>query len=166
MPQARPQTPTRSVSRIVIHCSDTPDGRPNTVEDIDSWHRERGFRRLDRWRRVMNSKLTSIGYHFVIYVNGAIVTGRSLEEVGAHVQGYNGDSVGVCVIGRGRYSLVQWAALKSNVNALMKKYPEAAVVGHRDLDRRKLCPCFDVRSWVAAGMVAPHEHVLRQEAAP
>lgn len=113
----------------------------------------------------MNPKLQSVGYHFVIYVNGAIVTGRSLEEVGAHVKDFNSDSVGVCVIGRGRYSLVQWAALKSNVQALMKKYPAAAVVGHRDLDRRKLCPCFDVKAWVASGMVTPHEHVLRQEAA-
>lgn len=163
MPQDRYAPPVRRISRIVVHCSDTPDGRKTTVEDIDGWHRERGFRRQEGWRRKMNPSLTSIGYHFVIYVNGAIVSGRSLDEIGAHVQGYNADSVGVCMVGRGRYSLVQWTALKQNVNALLKKYPDAKVVGHRDLDRGKACPCFDVAAWVANGQTALPGHVWTPE---
>lgn len=160
MPQDRLTPQPRRISRIVVHCSDTPDGRRTTVEDIDGWHRERGFRRAEGWRRVMNPQLASIGYHFVIYVNGAIVSGRSLDEIGAHVRGYNADAVGVCVIGRGRYSLVQWAGLKTNVTSLLKRYPDAQVVGHRDLDAQKACPCFDVAAWMAGRMAPLDGHVL------
>ena len=30
----------------------------------------------------------------------------------------------------------------------MSVYPGAKVVGHRDLDANKACPCFDVRHWL------------------
>lgn len=152
----------RQVDLIVIHCSATPDGRRTTVEDIDGWHRERGFRRLAQWRKACNPELTSIGYHFVLYLNGAIISGRHLDEVGAHVRGYNADSVGVCMVGQGRYSRMQWVALASNITALLKRYPTARVVGHRDLDKGKDCPCFDVAAWIASGMAPPEAHILKE----
>ena len=75
----------RKIKEIIIHCSATREGRNYTVADIDRWHRERGF--------------FSIGYHFVIYRDGSIHVGRSVEEVGAHCKGHNTVSIGVCYIG-------------------------------------------------------------------
>ena len=63
----------RKIKEIIIHCSATREGRNYTVADIDRWHRERGF--------------FCIGYHFVIYRDGSIHVGRSVEEVGAHCKG-------------------------------------------------------------------------------
>ena len=63
----------RKIKEIIIHCSATREGRDYTVADIDRWHRERGF--------------FCIGYHFVIYRDGSIHVGRSVEEVGAPLQG-------------------------------------------------------------------------------
>lgn len=62
----------RKIKEIIIHCSATKEGRDYTVADIDRWHRDRGF--------------FCIGYHFVIYRDGSIHVGRSVEEVGAHLQ--------------------------------------------------------------------------------
>lgn len=75
----------RKIKEIIIHCSATREGRDYTVADIDRWHRERGF--------------FCIGYHFVIYRDGSIHVGRSVEEVGAHCKGHNTVSIGVCYIG-------------------------------------------------------------------
>lgn len=47
---------------IIIHCSATRAGQGFTATDIDRWHRQRGFR--------------SIGYHFVIRLDGNDRTGK------------------------------------------------------------------------------------------
>ena len=49
---------------IIIHCSATRAGQDFTATDIDRWHRQRGFR--------------SIGYHFVIRLDGTIEPGRDV----------------------------------------------------------------------------------------
>lgn len=128
----------RKIDRIIIHCSDTPAGRYTTVEDIDRWHRERGFKK--------------IGYHYVIYLNGAIHKGRSETEVGAHCKGYNAHSIGVCYVGgkeNGKPKDTRTEAQKESLLFLLrdlkKRYPQAKICGHRDLAARD-CPCFDAKS--------------------
>ena len=50
----------KQINEIIVHCSATPEGANFTVEDIDRWHRKRGFR--------------CIGYHYVIYLEGADIS--------------------------------------------------------------------------------------------
>ena len=129
----------RQINKIIIHCSDTPEGRPNTVADITAWHKQRGFR--------------TIGYHYVIYLDGQIVEGRPIESVGAHCTSHNRDSIGICYIG-GRTSDMkefkdtrtpeQKQSLVELVTALRTQFPEAKVYGHRDFACRA-CPCFDAK---------------------
>lgn len=128
----------RKIDRIIIHCSDTPAGRYTTVADIDRWHRERGFKK--------------IGYHYVIYLNGAIHKGRSETEIGAHCKGYNAHSIGICYVGgkeNGKAKDTRTDAQKESLLFLLrdlkKRYPQAKICGHRDLDARD-CPCFDAKS--------------------
>lgn len=128
----------RKIDRIIIHCSDTPAGRYTTVADIDRWHRERGFKK--------------IGYHYVIYLNGAIHKGRSETEIGAHCKGYNAHSIGVCYVGgkeNGKPKDTRTDAQKESLLFLLrdlkKRYPNAKICGHRDLAARD-CPCFDAKS--------------------
>ena len=75
----------RSISEIIIHCADTPEGRDNTVADIAAWHKAKGYR--------------TIGYHYVVYRDGSIHPGRPIEEIGAHCKGHNAHSIGICYIG-------------------------------------------------------------------
>lgn len=175
------QAGSRRIYHIVIHCSATPNGdalfrmgdnpskpQQTPANAIDAMHRARGFRRSEQWRKRQNPALTSIGYHFVISCNGAIFSGRHLDEIGAHVQGSNANSIGICLTGTDRYTLKQWQVLAKCVSALQQKFPRAKVVGHRefspDLDGDgvierhewlKTCPGFDVATWLRSGMVPP-----------
>lgn len=161
----------RQIKNIVIHCSASPNGRPVTIEDIDQWHRQRGFVR--RHAGGIRPELKSVGYHHVIEVDGNIEPGRSHGEIGAHVQGSNANSIGICMIGTDKFTPEQWQALADLVQELRVTYPSAAVLGHRDFspdkngdgvidewEWTKICPGFDVRAWLDAGYVAPVEAVL------
>lgn len=75
----------RRITLIVVHCAATPPHQDVGAAEIGAWHRKRGFR--------------SIGYHYVIRRNGAIETGRALSRAGAHVQGHNAHSIGICMAG-------------------------------------------------------------------
>ena len=103
--------------------------------------------------------------------------GRPLGEIGAHVEGHNANSVGVCMIGTKKFTKAQWEKLKITVSELIVKFPTARVVGHRDLspDKNKdgkitsnewvkLCPSFDVATWLANGMEAPAWATLEAKA--
>lgn len=129
----------RKINLIVIHCSDTIEGCDFTVDDLRKWHQQRGW--LD------------IGYHYVIYRDGSIHRGRAEEEVGAHVKGYNRNSIGICYIGgkekgtmraKDTRTPAQKEALIRLLIELTCRYPDAQIVGHRDLANRA-CPCFDAK---------------------
>ena len=80
----------RNVDEIIIHCSDTPEDREVSVEEIRKWHtlpKPKG----NGWK--------DIGYHFVVLLDGTIAIGRPLGEVGAHTLGHNRDTIGVCYVG-------------------------------------------------------------------
>lgn len=147
----------RKIDAIIIHCSDTPNGRHNTVEDIDKWHRERGF---SRSKPVGNPGLKAIGYHYVIYVDGSVHTGRDISEVGAHAQGCNANTIGICMVGRGGYTQAQWDSLHDLVNNLRAQFKTiSSVIGHCSVSQ-KSCPNFNVGKWLAAGMRPGADQVL------
>ena len=133
----------RRITAIVIHCSATPAGREHTAADIDRWHRGMGW--------------TSIGYHYVIRLDGTVEPGRRLAEAGAHVSGHNATTIGVCYVGglnadtwqpEDTRTEAQRCAMAALVRALLEEFPGADVLGHRDFPNvRKACPCFDVRAW-------------------
>lgn len=162
--------PARAISRLVIHCSASPNGdslfrsTPVTltpVQVVDDWHRVRGFHRAPEARQRFNGSLSSIGYHYLLYVNGAVATGRHEDEIGAHVEGYNKASIGVCLIGTDRFSVAQWSALAHLVADLRRRYPGAAVLGHRDFPGvAKRCPGFDAPGWYERGMISDPDHTL------
>lgn len=132
----------RSINLIVIHCADTPASMDIGAREIDRWHRERGF--------------LQIGYHWVIRRDGTLERGRAEFTPGAHVEGHNASSIGVCMVGgksakgtpENNFTENQWSTLTHTVNRLLKTYPGAKVLGHRDLNKGKACPCFDVSGWL------------------
>ena len=128
----------RTITLIVIHCSATPEGRSLDFEACRMEHvRRRGFR--------------DIGYHFYITRDGTTHTGRLLEQVGAHCQGHNRHSIGICYEGgldaRGlpadTRTPQQRHSLYTLLRQLKRQFPRALIVGHHDLNPRKDCPCFE-----------------------
>lgn len=126
------QLKSADIRYLVVHCSDT-DG-DLTTEDIHAMHLGFGWH--------------GIGYHAVIEADGRLVAGRPSYWQGAHVKGHNGESLGVCLIGRADFSQAQLATLAELLRAWQARYPKAKVCGHCDFDStEKTCPNFDVAAW-------------------
>lgn len=127
----------RKITEIIVHCSATPEGRNVTIDDIDRWHRQRGWE--------------GVGYHYVIHLDGSIHKGRDLEKIGAHCIGHNKQSIGICYIGgldvngnpKDTRTPEQKDSLSTLINQIRLKYPNVKVFGHRDF-ANKDCPCFSV----------------------
>lgn len=110
---------------IILHHA---EAKSASVEEVNRWHLERGW--------------TGIGYHFYIRKDGRIYRGRPEWAVGAHAQGHNGRSVGICVEGAYMTETMpkaQFDALVGLVREEMAKYPGAKVLRHRDVNSTD-CP--------------------------
>ncbi len=126
----------RSITLIIVHCSAVRPDQQSSVAQIDSWHRERGFK-------------LGIGYHYVVRRDGEVESGRPEFLVGAHCLNHNAHSIGVCYEGgldiRGQPADTRTAAQKQALRRLLedlhRRYPRAVIVGHHDLNPQKACPC-------------------------
>jgi N-acetylmuramoyl-L-alanine amidase len=127
----------KQVNRIIIHCSATREGAKFDVEDINRWHKAKGW--------------AGCGYHIVLPLGGRVQYGRSLNRTGAHTYGKNSDSIGICIIGgldkdgkpKDTRTQEQIDTLKAVISALKEDYPNATVHGHNEFSN-KACPSFDV----------------------
>lgn len=122
---------------VTIHCSDTPNGKSCDIEVIRKWHiEERGWK--------------DIGYHIVIQPNGEVQHGRSLVEIGAHVESYNlingYVNIGICLIGTDKYTPKQFDSLDFTIHALQQSYDilESDIYVHNEfptaVHQGKTCP--------------------------
>lgn len=132
---------TRKISLIVIHCSATRVTQDFTFEKLEACHLARGFR--------------SIGYHYYITKDGVIYPGRPESEIGAHARHFNAHSIGICYEGgldadgnpADTRTKAQKQSLQNLLTSLCVDYPEAEILGHRDLPNvHKSCPCFSVQA--------------------
>lgn len=152
-----------AIKYIVIHCSATKATQKVDAAVIHAMHIARKF--------------AGIGYHYVISRDGTVQKGRPDNFAGAHVNGHNSHSLGICMVGgidangkaENNYTDAQFFALRLLLLDLSVTYPKLnitspnarVVLGHRDLSPDKNgdgiisknewlkdCPCFDVRTWV------------------
>lgn len=130
----------RYISEIIIHCSDTKEGLNFNIQDIDRWHKQKGWK--------------GCGYHYIITLDGTVECGRALEEIGSHCKGHNSHSIGICYIGgiskdgkpKDTRTTQQKAALWELLNKLCERFPDALIYGHKELcNNMKACPCYDVQ---------------------
>ncbi|MEN9763513.1 MAG: hypothetical protein RI906_3339 [Pseudomonadota bacterium] len=142
----------RKLTEIIIHCAAVrPDWMSDQttfakVSEIRKWHvKDRGW--------------SDIGYHFIIDRDGTVAEGREMEKDGAHVQGRNKGTVGVCLIGghgsnatdkfADHYTPEQDNALRKLLDDLQAKHPSISKVsGHNDYTSAKACPGFKVSEWI------------------
>jgi len=142
----------RTIKHIVIHSTATKEGVDFDANDINNWHLQRGW--------------SGIGYHYVVKLDGTIEKGRPDWKVGAHVKGFNRNSIGVVYVGGLSEELApkdtrteeQKTSLSCLLYELKEKYPKAEILGHRDFSTDlnnngviepfefiKQCPCFDAK---------------------
>jgi len=147
----------RKLIEIAVHCTATEEGVEVTIEDIDKWHKARGFNKQKQSGHYC-------GYHYVVALDGTIMFGRYLCETGAHVKDHNSKSIGVCYVGgldkNGKPKDTRTDAQKETLVYLISKLKSTfnidKVQGHRDyspdtngngivdsFEWIKSCPCFD-----------------------
>lgn len=140
----------RMIDLIVIHCSATRENTDYSPERLESDHKARGFLRA--------------GYNFYIRKSGEVVCLRPLDQIPAHVRGYNSHSIGICYEGgldiyghpRDTRTKAQKISLARLIRHLLICFPGSRVCGHRDLSEdlngdgiispnewSKQCPSFD-----------------------
>ena len=130
----------RPISRVILHCSATPDYpfgvvvKDFSAADVDRWHKERGW--------------AGIGYHYFIRRLGLIEIGRPVERVGAHTEGHNSGSIGVCYAGTRLPTEGQKASLVHLALEFKALFGITSPqwFGHHDFNKGKECPGFSTDS--------------------
>lgn len=139
----------RKITRIFVHC--TAGSQKQTVEDLKAEFKRKGWK--------------APGYHYVVDVQGQVCQLLSVEQIANGVYGYNKNSIHIAYMGgvdangkaADNRTPEQKKALREIVESVHKHYPDAKVLGHRDIspdkngngivdpwERIKECPSFDV----------------------
>ena len=146
----------RTIKKIILHCSATPEGEDYSIDTIDHSHKARNF---SYYIDPETKEKHYIGYHYIIKRDGTIVRCRPENVRGCHTSNHNFDSIGICYIGGcPARSVKDWnkqgkdtrtEAQKASINKLVRelkgKYGNPEVYGHRDF-AAKACPSFDART--------------------
>ena len=130
------------VTEAILHCAAVPSGWYLQIRDwqivpiIREWHKRRGWR--------------DIGYHYVIPPNGAILTGRPADQIGAGVQGHNRGVLHILMIEKseikqvGKFHDFYTEKQRDAVRGLVRTFAIGKVTGHNEY-APKLCPGFKVK---------------------
>lgn len=109
----------KRTTRIILHHAAATEC---SAEDIQSWHLARGW--------------AGAGYHFLVRKDGNIYRLRPENKVGAHAQGSNSDSLGVCFEGDFMMETMGETQRKAGaelVSYLKSKYGISKVQKHKDV---------------------------------
>jgi N-acetylmuramoyl-L-alanine amidase len=128
-----------SRTRFVTHYSSAD--REQSVRAIQNFHMDtRGW--------------VDIGYNFLVDYHGNIFEGRGWDTIGAHAQGHNTESIGVCHIGKnGDHTMVSLRSIRWLYDLATVRGGGRALRmnGHRDVGSTD-CPGDLLEAWVKSGM--------------
>ena len=140
----------RKIKRIFVHC--TASSQSWTLADLRMEFKHKGWK--------------NPGYHYVVDKDGVVHNMLHVSRVSNGVKGYNSTSINVAYIGgidsNGKAidnrTTKQKIALRAILSELKEKFPNAEIMGHRDIspdtnhngivdswERIKECPCFNAR---------------------
>ena len=129
----------RSLTEIIVHCAATKPSMDIGAEWIRKIH-------------INEKKYRDIGYHFVIRRNGSQEDGRPIDQIGAHCEGHNTGTIGICMAGgisetgrpENNFTPEQFQSVQMLIGYLKERYPTIIKLsGHNDYANRA-CPCFNV----------------------
>lgn len=142
--------------RIIVHCSATPNGKSVDIDTI----------RIDH---IKNRGFTDVGYHELINVDGQIQHGRPLNVQGAHCEGNNSDSIGICLVGTDKFSKKQLDALRYQISSIVQIFDIGVqfIYSHNEFDsarkQGKTCPGFsstELLAWYLVGAKSLDKNIL------
>ena len=132
--------PLKVVKYLVVHCVANRCNKPFSVESLINCGK---------------AKYGQCSYHYYVRSDGSVIPLLSESVQGIHDKGYNWCSLGIVYEGgldeQGHPADTRTEAQKHTLIALLRAlkadYPDAQILGHRDLPWvKKDCPCFDARA--------------------
>lgn len=140
---------------LVIHCTQTPEGREVSSADIRRWHTDPVSKGGRGWKQV--------GYTDMIHLDGTVErlvkNNEDAEvdpwEITNGAQGYNSVSRHVVYVGgcdermqsKDTRTAAQLAAMTRYVQDFHQRFPDVKIIGHNQVSA-KSCPCFNVPDWL------------------
>lgn len=106
-------------NKLVLHHA---EASKCTVQDIHSWH--------------LNNGWSGIGYHYFIRKDGSAYRGRPDGAIGAHCQGSNTNTLGICFEGNYMKETMPTAQYNAGIDLikyLIGKYGNLPIYGHKEL---------------------------------
>ena len=136
----------RKINKIIIHCSASEFGNAQRIRE---WHLEKGWSDIGYHYVINNGKVFKDDKINQIVQDGFIEKGRDDSIVGAHTQGQNSNSIGICLIGNKDFTEEQFNSLNTLLDSLLKAYnlTKNDVYGHYNFSS-KTCPNFDVQEFM------------------
>lgn len=139
----------RKITEIIVHCSDSNFG---DAAEIDHWHRERGFSEIGYNFVILNGFVTYDNYKKKKRIkkkDGLIQEGRHIDKIPAHCKGSNKESIGICLIGKKKFTKNQMISLMILLYDLILSHPIAfKIYGHYEKPsgkrQGKTCPNIDM----------------------
>lgn len=140
---------------LVIHCTATPEGREVSADDLRRWHTSPPPHGQG-WKQV--------GYTDMIHLDGRVerLVGNNEDAQVDHWErtngaaGYNGVSRHIVYVGgvdahghpKDTRTFLQRSEMARYVREFHRRHPDVRIIGHRDLNKGKACPSFDVKKWL------------------
>lgn len=138
----KPSEPRNATNKIIIHHAGSAGDI--SAQEIHRQHLAKGWR--------------GIGYHYVVRYDGTVESGRPENTIGAHAEGHNFDSIGICLAGnidKQPPIPAQMLSLARLVLDILKRYPRLQVIRHRDVNATacpgKLFPWEEFRKVISGG---------------
>ena len=144
----------RQIKRIFVHC--TAGSQKTTLKQLENEFKAKGW--------------NAPGYHYVVFPDGKVEQMLDESKISNGVKGYNSTSINVAYVGGVDSKLkpidnrteAQKDALITLLSGLRERYPDAHIMGHRDIwgkdpkKWQKWCPCFDAEAeYAEIGKVVP-----------
>lgn len=137
----------RDIKYLVLHCT-AASAQQKTSDIINYWKTKLGWR--------------NNGYHYLISGDGTVENLTPISQPSNGVAGHNANAIHICYKGgwngTDTRTDIQKGALLRILKDLKQDFPNAIILGHRDLspdlngdgvidsrDWLKLCPCFDAK---------------------
>ena len=142
---------------LVIHCTATPEGREVSAAELRHWHTDPVSKGGRGWKQV--------GYTDMFHLDGSVE--RLVQnnedanvdpwELTNGAAGFNSVSRHIVYVGglakdgktpKDTRTALQRSEMARYIREFHKRHPQVRIVGHRDLNRAKACPSFDVGAWL------------------
>mgnify|MGYP001670152708 CR=1 FL=1 len=147
---------SKPMQYLVIHCTATPEGREVSAAEIRRWHTAPVSQGGRGWKQVGYTDMVHLDGRVERLINNNEDAQVDPWEVTNGAKGYNSMSRHIVYVGgcdkagmpKDTRTEAQREALKHYVEDFHARFPQVNIVGHHELNPGKVCPSFDVPTWL------------------